>query len=188
MSLTPSTMMPLGTKAPNFELMDTISGQTKSLLSLRSDIATAILFICNHCPYVKHIQTQLSEVAKTYQAKGIQFIAINSNDAEAYTEDNPDNMKLSAEQNGYRFPYLFDETQEVASAYDAACTPDIFVFDKDLLCVYRGQFDDTRPNSNQSATGRSLTDALDAMLSGQEIASDQQPSVGCNIKWKKQSL
>src|SRR3990167_11074638 len=142
MALTPSSMLPLGTKAPSFNLLNTITGKNISLEETRSDIATVIMFICNHCPYVKHIQTVLVNIAKKYQAKEISFIAINSNDVEHYPDDSPDNMRKNAETYGYTFPYLFDETQTVAKAYHAACTPDFYVFDYHLACVYRGRFDD----------------------------------------------
>src|SRR3990167_10823778 len=185
MALTPSNMLPLGTKAPEFNLPDCRSGKNVSLQHIKSDIATVILFICNHCPYVKHIQTQLVEVVKKYQAKGISFIAINSNDTQKYLADSPENMRKEAETHGYTFPYLFDESQSIAKAYQAACTPDLYVFDHNLACVYRGRFDDSSPGNNIPVTGKELTAALDAILSGKPVNTDQQPSVGCNIKWKK---
>ncbi len=185
MSETPSKMIPLGTKAPDFVLPDVVSGKTASLEELKSPIATVIMFICNHCPYVKHINEALVKVANEYIPKGVSFIAINSNDVEAYPEDSPENMKIVAKKLGYPFPYLFDETQEVAKAYDAACTPDIFVFDKDLKLVYRGQFDDSRPSLEVEPTGKDLRAALDALLNGEKPSENQIPSVGCNIKWKK---
>lgn len=184
MALTPSNMLPLGTLAPDFNLMDTVSGKMISLTQAKSNIATVILFICNHCPYVKHIQTELVKTAKNYQTKGIHFIAINSNDIESYPDDSPENMQKNAAQHDYTFPYLFDETQTIARAYQAACTPDIYVFDHDLLCVYRGRFDDSTPGNNIPVTGKDLTAALDALLEKKEINSDQKPSIGCNIKWK----
>ncbi|MDX1900832.1 MAG: thioredoxin family protein [Gammaproteobacteria bacterium] len=184
MALTPSTMLPLGTKAPDFSLPDTISNQSISLKKNHSNLATVIMFICNHCPYVKHIQHELVEVANRYQKKGIQFIAINSNDVVNYPEDSPANMKKMAEQLGFSFPYLFDETQTVAKAYQAACTPDLYVFDHDLKCVYRGQFDDSRPGNNKPVTGKDLSNALDAIIAGKPVNAEQLPSVGCNIKWK----
>jgi len=184
MAQTPSTMIPLGTRAPDFKLLDTCSGNDLSLQELASDKATVILFICNHCPYVKHIQSKLVEVAKIYQAKGISFIAINSNDITNYPDDSPEKMKIEAQQQGYTFPYLYDETQNIARAYQAACTPDFYVFDKNLACVYRGQFDDSTPGNNKPATGLALCEALDAILTGKLVDTNQRPSVGCNIKWK----
>jgi thiol-disulfide isomerase/thioredoxin len=184
MAATPSTMIPLGTKAPDFTLLDTISNKTVSLQTLKSDKATVIMFICNHCPFVKHIQTTLAEMARAYQAKDIRFIAINSNDVANYPDDSPDNMQREAKKWGYTFPYLFDETQEVAKAYQAACTPDFFVFDHNLQCVYRGRFDDSTPGNGRPVTGDDLRGALDAVLTGKAIDSHQQPSIGCNIKWK----
>ncbi|EKD54075.1 MAG: anti-oxidant AhpCTSA family protein [uncultured bacterium] len=185
MALTPSSMLPLGTKAPSFNLLNTITGKNISLEETRSDIATVIMFICNHCPYVKHIQTVLVNIAKKYQAKEISFIAINSNDVEHYPDDSPDNMRKNAETYGYTFPYLFDETQTVAKAYHAACTPDFYVFDHHLACVYRGRFDDSTPSNGIPVTGNDLSKALDAILAEKTIKSDQKPSMGCNIKWKK---
>jgi peroxiredoxin len=185
MAETPSTMLPLGTKAPLFTLLDTRTEQFVSLDDLQSDIATVIMFICNHCPYVKHIQTKLAAIAKQYQEQGVLFIAINSNDAKTYTADSPDKMKMEAESHDYTFPYLFDETQSVAKAYQAACTPDFYIFDAELACVYRGRFDDSTPGNNQPVTGKDLTAALDNMLAKVPIDGEQRPSVGCNIKWKK---
>lgn len=184
MALVESNMMELGTKAPNFSLLDTVSGKKKSLIQLKSDDATVILFICNHCPYVHYINSKLVEVANRYQAKGIQFIAISSNDAKKYPEDSPEKMAKVAEVEKYPFPYLYDETQEVARAYKAECTPDIFVFDTNLKCVYRGRFDQTRPKVG-IPTGKELTDALDAIILGEEVSQDQRPSMGCSIKWKE---
>jgi thiol-disulfide isomerase/thioredoxin len=186
MAVTPSNMLPLGTQAPDFTLPDVISKKPLSLKQLKSDKATVIMFICNHCPFVKHVQQELVKVANDYQAKGIRFIAINSNDIENYPDDAPDKMGAVAESLGYPFPYLFDETQQVAKAYQAACTPDFYVFDKDLKCVYRGQLDDSRPGNNIPVTGKDLRAALDCILSNQSVDSQQKPSMGCNIKWKKQ--
>ena len=183
MAQTLSNMMELGTKAPNFTLMNTVTEKTAKLLDLKSDVATVILFICNHCPYVKHINSKLVEVANEYQKKGVQFVAISSNDVETHPQDGPKQMKQVAEKEGYPFPYLYDETQDIAKAYQAECTPDLFVFDADLKCVYRGQFDDSRPNKGK-ATGRDLTTALDAILAGEKVNEKQKPSMGCNIKWK----
>ncbi|NNM58334.1 MAG: thioredoxin family protein [Legionellales bacterium] len=184
MSLTPSKMMPLGTHAPDFTLLDTVSGKHLSLSELKSDKATVIMFICNHCPFVLHIHSHLMTIARVYQAKGIKFIAISANDVSAYPEDAPHRMTDIAKVWRISFPYLYDETQEVAKAYDAACTPDLYVFDKDLCCVYRGQFDSSRPGNSLPVTGKDLSDALDAVLVGTAVNPDQKPSVGCNIKWK----
>ncbi len=182
MAVTPSTMIPLQTKAPNFELIDVLRGKLVTLEDRKSDKATVIVFMCNHCPFVKHILPGLIEVADKYIRKGISFVAINSNDVETYPDDSPEHMKTVAE--GLGFPYLFDETQSVAKAYHAACTPDFFVFDKDLKCVYRGQFDDSRPRSDIPVTGHDLSEALDAVLAGRPVSENQKPSIGCNIKWR----
>ncbi|MGB6977390.1 MAG: thioredoxin family protein [Gammaproteobacteria bacterium] len=185
MAVTPSNMLPLGTHAPDFTLQDVVSKKTLSLNQLKSDKATVIMFICNHCPFVKHVQPELVKVSKDYQAKGIHFIAISSNDISEYPEDAPDKMNEVAEKLGYPFPYLYDDTQKVAKAYQAACTPDFYVFDKDLKCVYRGQLDDSRPGNNIPVTGKDLRAALDCILTNKPINSQQKPSMGCNIKWKK---
>lgn len=185
MAITPSTMIPLGTIAPDFTLADTISNKFMQLADLKSDIATVIMFICNHCPYVKHIQAALVELANEYIAKKIAFIAISANDPVDYPEDAPEKMRENALQSGFPFPYLFDETQDVAKAYDAACTPDFYIFDKNLTCVYRGQFDDSRPGNQIAVTGQDIKEALDHLLAGEPVRADQKPSVGCNIKWQK---
>lgn len=184
MVMTPSNMLPLGSQAPDFTLPDTVSGREISLQSIKSPIATVIMFICNHCPFVKHVQTELAQLAEAYQPKGITFIAISSNDVENYPDDAPDLMKIEAQQAGYSFPYLYDEAQAVAKAYDATCTPDFFVFDSNLQCAYRGQLDDSRPGNNKPVTGKDMRAALDALLQGKQPDPDQKPSVGCNIKWK----
>ncbi len=181
---TPSTMIPLGSEAPDFRLPDVISGNQVTLAATKSDVATVFMFICNHCPYVKHLQQGLVSIANDYIPKGVSFVAINSNDVENYPDDSPEKMKQVAEQLEYSFPYLFDETQEVAKAYDAACTPDFFVYNRDLRCVYRGQFDDSRPGNGKPVTGKDLRVALDAILADREVPKDQIPSIGCNIKWK----
>ncbi len=177
-------MIPLGTAAPEFSLTDTVSGEVKSLQELRSDVATVVMFICNHCPFVKHIRAQLATLGKEYQAKGVAIIAINSNDAQTYPDDSPENMKIEAATQGYTFPYLYDETQDVARAYSAECTPDFFVFDADLACVYRGQLDDSRPGNGIEVTGRDLRSAIDSIIAGRPVDPEQKPSIGCNIKWK----
>jgi peroxiredoxin len=184
MALTPSTMMPLGTKAPSFSLLDVVTGKSMMLDDLKSPTATVVMFICNHCPFVKHIQETLVSVANAYIAQGVAFIAINSNDIKAYPEDAPEAMKEIATALKYPFPYLFDEDQTVAKAYDAACTPDIFVFGADLECVYRGQFDEARPNNSIPVTGKDLKEALTCLIEGRPVPSLQKPSIGCNIKWK----
>lgn len=185
MAETPSTMLPLGTIAPDFTLPDVISQKPCALQTVKSNLATVIMFICNHCPYVKYIQSQLVTVANQYQQKGVVFIAINSNDAKSYPADNPDNMRKAALDHHYLFPYLYDETQAVAKSYHAACTPDFFVFDASLSCVYRGCFDGATPGNRLPVTGHDLGAALDALLTGAPIPQDQKPSLGCNIKWKK---
>jgi len=184
MAATESNMMPLGTKVPHFNLPDVISGKNKSLKELKSDKATVIMFICNHCPFVKHVQKDLVQLANDYIPEGISFIAISSNDIESYPDDSPERMKEVAKQFSYPFPYLYDETQDVARAYMAACTPDFYVFDKDLKCIYRGQMDDSRPSNDISVTGKDIRAALDASLAGKSVRNDQKPSIGCNIKWK----
>ena len=185
MAETPSRMLPLGTKAPFFTLLDTITEKKMSLTDLKSDTATVIMFICNHCPYVKYIQSTLLTLTKDYQQKGVRFIAISSNDAQKYPADAPAHMKIEAEKNHYPFPYLYDETQEVAKAYQAACTPDFYVFDADLSCIYRGRFDDATPGNQHPVTGKDLKAALDQVLAGKVVSADQKPSMGCNIKWKE---
>ncbi|ROL58033.1 thioredoxin family protein [Bacteroidetes/Chlorobi group bacterium ChocPot_Mid] len=185
MAETASKMIALGTKAPDFTLPDTVSGKELSLNELKSEIATVVMFICNHCPYVIHINKVLVDVANRYIKKGISFIAVSSNDVANYPEDSPSRMKEQAIRLAYPFPYLYDETQSVARAYDAACTPDFFVFDKEMKLVYRGQFDDARPGNGIPVTGQDLSSALDAILKGEIVFAQQKPSMGCNIKWKK---
>jgi thiol-disulfide isomerase/thioredoxin len=185
MALTPSRMIPLGTKAPVFSLRDVVSGKVLNLSQLKGEKATVVMFICNHCPFVKHIRKELINVANQYITKGISFIAINSNNVEDYPEDSPQNMKTIAEELKFPFPYLYDETQEVAKAYDAACTPDFFAFDPALTCVYRGQFDNSRPGIAIPVTGKDLRAALDFLLKDEPVPQDQKPSMGCNIKWKR---
>jgi len=184
MALTPSNMLPLGTKAPTFELPDTVSGKIVTLQELQSDTATVVMFICNHCPYVVHIINKLAEVARKYKERGINFIAISSNDVDNFTQDAPDKMTVFAKKHHFTFPYLYDETQEVAKAYQAACTPDFYLFDEDMVLQYRGRFDASTPGNSELVTGSELTDAIDNLLNGNPINEDQKPSVGCNIKWK----
>ena len=176
-------MMPLGTQSPPFILPDTVSGQDVRLQ--QGPLATLIMFICNHCPFVKHIQSQLVALARDYQSRDIFFIAISSNDATTHPQDGPEKMKEEALAHKYPFPYLYDETQEVARAYQATCTPDFFLFDKELKCVYRGQLDDSRPQNGIPVSGDDIRQALDAILVQKEVPSEQKPSIGCNIKWKK---
>lgn len=184
MALTPSNMTPLGSEAPDFYLPDTISGNNLKLNDIKSDIATVVMFICNHCPYVKHVQKGIVELADDYTAKGIAFVAINSNDVDNYPDDSPERMKQVAEHLGYKFPYLFDESQEVAKSYNAACTPDFFIYDKELKLVYRGQMDDSRPGNGKPVTGNDIREVLDDMIIGNPVTDKQIPSIGCNIKWK----
>jgi peroxiredoxin len=184
MAATPSTMIPLGTIAPDFKLPDTVSGKAFSLADLKSPKGTLIMFICNHCKYVKHIHHELVKITNEYIPKGLSVIAISSNDVLNYPEDDPTLMKEQAIQHAYKFPYLYDESQEVAKAYDAACTPDFFLFDGDLKLVYRGQFDDSRPSLDKPVTGKDLRNAIEALLAGKQVNPDQIPSMGCNIKWK----
>lgn len=184
MSRTPSTMLPLGTIAPEFSLMDTVTGKTVNLDALNGDKGTVIMFICNHCPFVKHVNPEIAKLASEYQGEGIGFVAISSNDVENYPQDAPDLMKENASEMGYTFPYLYDEAQDVAKAYNAACTPDFYLFDADLALVYRGQLDNSRPGNGISLTGSDMRNAMDALLQGKTINDNQKPSIGCNIKWK----
>lgn len=184
MAATPSTMVALGTPAPAFRLTDVTTGTAVTFETHRGNVATVILFICNHCPYVKHINHRLVEVANQYQPKGIRFIAISSNDALRYPDDGPEQMKITAQQLKYPFPYCYDESQEVARAFDAACTPDLFVYDANLKLVYRGQFDDARPKNDLPITGKDLCDALECLLQNKPVSPDQKPGIGCSIKWK----
>ena len=184
MAMTPSSMVALGTRATDFTLFNTVDNSQVSLNDLKSEYATVIMFICNHCPFVKHVNSELVRLANDYMPKGISFVAISSNDVKSHPEDSPENMKLYAEQLGYPFAYLYDETQEVAKAYSAECTPDFFVYDKELTLVYRGQLDDSRPSNGKPVTGNDIRLALDAVLEGNAVDSNQIPSIGCNIKWK----
>jgi thiol-disulfide isomerase/thioredoxin len=176
--------IPLGFTAPEFNLPEPRTGRVLSLGELKSDKATLVVFICNHCPYVKHILPALIEIGREYVARGVSFIAISSNDVENYPDDHPDRMKELAQELDFPFPYLYDESQDVAKAYDAACTPDFNLFDGNMRCVYRGQFDSTRPSGSEPANGDDLRKALDLVLEGKMIPTEQTPSVGCNIKWK----
>lgn len=179
----PSTMLELGTRAPDFALPDT-DGRTVSLAELRGAPALLVMFICNHCPYVRHLRTAFAELGREYQARGVAVVGIMSNDVERYPADHPDRMREERADAGWTFPYLYDATQQVALAYRAACTPDFFLFDGEQRLVYRGQFDDSRPRNELPVTGRDLRAALDAVLDGRPVAEEQTPSIGCNIKWK----
>jgi len=184
MAYTESNMLPLGTKAPNFTLPDTISGSEITLYDLAPAKATLLMFLCNHCPYVIHVNPEIVRIAETYKKAGVQFIAISSNNAVKYPQDGPEKMKIHAKETGYSFPYLYDETQEVATAYDAACTPDFYLFDEHLTLVYRGRIDSSRPGNDKPLDGSDLRQAIENVLSGKELPAQQYPSAGCNIKWK----
>jgi peroxiredoxin len=180
---TPSTMLPLGTSAPDFSLVN-VDAQTVSLADLADAPALLVIFMSNHCPFVIHVADHLAQLAQEYQARGMAIVAIASNDVANYPADSPEQMVAEAEQRGYTFAYLYDETQEVAQAYRAACTPDFFLFDAERQLVYRGQMDSSRPDSGIPITGEDLRAALDAVLVGKQPTADQRPSLGCNIKWK----
>lgn len=184
MALTPSNTFERGTKAPNFTLPDTVSGNMVSLDEIKGERGTVIMFICNHCPFVIHVNKELVLLARDYRSRGFGFVAISSNDVENYPQDGPDKMKVNAIQQGYPFPYLYDESQEVAKAYDAACTPDLYVFDKDLKSVYHGQLDDSRPGNGIPVTGKDIRAVLETILSRRIYKGPEKPSIGCNIKWK----
>lgn len=184
MAATPSTMVALGTPAPKFRLPDA-SGKFYAVDDFKHAPALVVMFICNHCPYVKHVRSGLAAFARDYAAKGVAIVGVNSNDAEAYPEDSPEMMAKEAKDAGYTFPYLYDETQAVAKAYDAACTPDFFLFDGNRRLVYRGQFDDSRPGNGKPVSGADLRAAVDAVLAGAPVPTQQKASIGCNIKWKR---
>ena len=183
MAETPSTMLPLGTTMPGFSLTDAVSGVEVTDKDYVDHEALVVMFICNHCPFVKHVVGELGRLGRDYLRQGVGIVAINSNDVRNYPQDGSEHMKALAEREGWEFPYLLDATQQVARDYRAACTPDFFVFDKERKLVYRGQLDDSRPGSGRPVTGRDLRAALDALLSGQPVDEEQVPSVGCNIKW-----
>ena len=183
MAQTPSTMLPLGTVAPAFTLPDTTLQQV-SLETFTGAPALLVMFICNHCPFVKHLRSELAQLGRDYIAQGLGIVAISSNDADAYPADSPAKMIEEQQAAGYNFPYLFDATQEVAKSYRAACTPDFYLFDKDRRLVYRGQFDDSRPSNGLPVTGKDLRAAIDAVLAGKPVSTEQRPSIGCNIKWR----
>ena len=178
-----STMTPLGSPAPDFALLDVTSGETRTLADVRGDTATVVMFLCNHCPYVKHVNPQV-EVATDLADRGIGFVAISANDAEQYPDDGPEQMAAVAAEVGYPFPYLYDETQEVARAYGAACTPDLFVYDAEGTLAYRGRLDASTPGNGEPVDGADLRRALDALAAGTKVPGDQVPSMGCSIKWR----
>lgn len=185
MAATESTMLALGTPAPDFSLPDVVSGKTVSLRDFDGKKALLVMFICRHCPYVKHVQDELARLGRDYADKPLGIVAISSNDAENYPDDAPESLKEMAIQLGFRFPYLYDESQDVARAYDAACTPDFFLFDENRRLVYRGQLDGSRPGNGVPVTGKDLRNAIDAVLAGAPVDPNQKPSLGCNIKWKR---
>ena len=184
MSYAESVMIDLGTEAPKFTLPDTVSGENLNYDDIKGKNGTMVMFICNHCPYVIHVNEQLIDLAKDYKSKGIGFVAISSNDAVNYPQDGPELMKKHADEVGYNFPYLYDATQEVAKAYDAACTPDLYVFDQEQKLYYRGRIDDARPGTGREISGKDIRSAMNDMLEGKHAPEKQYPSGGCNIKWK----
>lgn len=184
MALTPSTMLPLGTQAPDFQLPDVVSNQTISLDTFAGKKALLVMFICRHCPFVKHVQGELAQIGKDYADSDVGIVAISANDAANYPDDAPDKLKEMAQELGFMFPLCYDESQATAKAYTAACTPDFFLFDAERKLAYRGQLDDSRPSTNEPVTGKDLRAAIDAVLTSQPINANQKPSIGCNIKWK----
>lgn len=184
MAVTPSNMLSLGTKAPNFTLMDAVTSKPVSLKDVQGEKGTVVMFICNHCPFVKHVNDEMVRLCNDYHVTGFGFVAISSNDVEKHPEDSPQKMWEVARKENYSFPYLYDETQEVAKLYDAACTPDFYLFDSELKLVYRGQLDNSRPGNGIPVNGRDLREALDNVLNNHPQRKDQRPSIGCNIKWK----
>ena len=184
MARTPSTMLTLGTSAPEFSLPDTVTGKTISLDNFKDCQGLLVMFICQHCPFVIHVKSELAKLGQDYASQDLGIVAISSNDVANYPEDSPEKLKAMAQEYSFNFPVCYDETQEVAKAYRAACTPDFFLFDADLDLVYRGQLDDSRPSLDIPVTGKDLRSAIDALLSNQPISSEQKPSLGCNIKWK----
>ena len=185
MAVTLSTMLALGTKAPDFTLLDVVSGTRISLATFAGKKALLVMFICQHCPYVQHVKLELAKLGQDYVKKDVGIVAISANDAANYPDDAPDQLKKMAKELGFTFPFCHDESQEVAKAYTAACTPDFFLFDAKRQLVYRGQLDDSRPGNGKPVTGRDLRAAIDAVLAGKPVSTDQRPSIGCNIKWKQ---
>jgi len=184
MSLTPSTMLELGTRAPDFSLPDVCSGQTVSLNDFEGKDALLVLFICAHCPFVKLVESEFAAIGRDYADKNLGIVAISANDVENYPDDAPERLKEQAERLGFNFPYLYDEDQQAAKAYRAACTPDLYLFDKNMELVYRGQLDDARPGNEKQVDGHNLRAAIDSVLAGEEVTESQLPATGCNIKWK----
>ncbi len=184
MALTASTMLPLGTKAPDFQLPDVVSGETISLETFADKKALLVAFICQHCPFVKHVKHEIARIGKDYADKEVAIVAISANDVANYPGDSPENLKKMAQELAFNFPLCYDESQETAKAYTAACTPDFFLFDAEQKLVYRGQLDDSRPGNDRPVTGKDLRSAIDATLASKEVSPDQKPSMGCNIKWK----
>lgn len=184
MALTPSTMLALGTKAPDFKLPDVVSGNTISLNTFSDRKALLVMFICRHCPFVKHVQKELAKIGKDYADRSLAIVAISANDVANYPDDSPENLKKMAQELDFNFNLCYDETQEVAKTYTAACTPDFFLFDRNRILVYRGQLDGSRPSNDIPVTGKDLRSAFDAVLDDNEVNLDQKPSIGCNIKWK----
>jgi peroxiredoxin len=185
MVLTPSVMTAIGSPAPDFTLPDVVSGKKVTLSSVRGPKGTLVMFICRHCPYVQHIKKELAKLGKDYAGTGINLVAISSNDADNYPDDKPESLKAFAQEEGYAFPFLYDESQKTAHAYKAACTPDFFLYNADLKLAYRGQLDDSRPGNGKSITGKDLRAAMEALAVGKTPPAQQKPSIGCNIKWKK---
>lgn len=179
-----SVMLPLGTAAPSFALPDVVGGRTYTLDSFADKTALLLMFICRHCPYVRHVQEELAKLGRDYADKGVGIIAVSSNDPATYPDDAPERLKEMAQRLGFRFPFCFDDTQEVAKAYKAACTPDFYLFDRERRLVYRGQLDDSRPGNNKPITGRDLRAAIEATLAGKSVDPNQKASIGCSIKWK----
>jgi peroxiredoxin len=184
MALTSSTMLPLGTQAPNFQLLDVTSGSTISLETFADKQALLVMFICRHCPFVKHVQREIARIGKEYAPRSLGIVAISANDVANYPDDAPDKLKVMAKELDFNFPLCYDESQETAKAYTAACTPDFFLFDKNRNLVYRGQLDESRPGNDKPVTGKDLRSAIEAVLADKEVSQDQKPSIGCNIKWK----
>ncbi len=184
MAATESAMIALGTSAPAFSLKDVREGKTHTVDSLTGPKGLLVMFICTHCPFVKHVEQELAKIGRDYQESGIGMVAVSSNDADNYPDDSPEGLAAQAKRVGFVFPYLYDQTQEVAHAYDAACTPDLFLFDGQKKLIYRGQLDSSRPGNNVPVTGSDLRAAMDALVAGRPVSPDQKPSVGCNIKWK----
>jgi peroxiredoxin len=185
MARTPSVMLPLGTKAPDFSLPDVVSGKNISLNNFVGKKGLLVMFICQHCPFVKHVKSELANLGNDYISQDLGIVAISSNDVENYPDDSPENLKLMAEEEGFKYPICYDETQEIAKIYQAACTPDYYLFDSEFKLVYRGQLDDSRPSLDIPVTGKDLRNAIELLLANKPINEEQKPSLGCNIKWKK---